>query len=134
MADQELQIVDYKTFASQLSEGEVSDVTIYHFASEIEVTYTHEGVEYGASGPMGLSKDDVLHQALESQGVDFKILTEDHPGESASHRDIGGAFMAYTLFSGVTSIILPLTLVLVILIQALTIRKLAVKKLPKFEG
>jgi hypothetical protein len=119
-----MDIVDYKTFTQHLTKGEISDVTFYYFTSEIEVVYTHEGIEYGAKGPYGPYNDDLLHTVLDEKNIDYTILESEYSdGAAFSSSSIG-------TIGGFAFMIVPLIMICVIFIQARTIRKLT-ERIPK---
>jgi hypothetical protein len=113
-----MEIVEYKTFTKHLREGELSDVTIYYFTGEVEVTYMREGIEYGAKGPYGPYNDDLLHSILNEKKIEYKILETDYSdGTALSSSNIG-------MISGFAFMAIPVIMIIVILIQARTIKKL----------
>ena len=113
-----MEIIDYKTFTQHLKKGEITDVTFYYFTSEIEVVYTHEGKEYGAKGPYGPYNDDLLHSILDEKKIEYKILESEYSdGTVLSSNNIG-------MISGFAFMAIPVIMIIVIFIQARTIRKL----------
>ncbi|MCH2189559.1 MAG: hypothetical protein MK188_01365 [Gammaproteobacteria bacterium] len=112
-----MKIVEYKTFIDHLKNKSISDVTIYKFTGEIEVTYKIDDQAYGAKGPFGLNRDPLLQQTLDSNNISYSILREEHPG-------FKGSFESIAEYSSLLFLMFPLLLVIAIIVQASTIKRL----------
>ena len=117
----ELKIVEYKTFVNHLQSGVITDAVVYDFMSEVEITYEHEGVQYGTKSPFGASQDNLLHLTFDNQGIKYTILSEKYGGEPS--------FMKSAEFGSLIFFAIPIILLIVVVVQATTIKKLA-SKLP----
>ncbi len=116
----EVEVVDYKTFANHLLNSEISNIKIYKFTGDIEVTYDHNGISYASSGPYGPSEDHLLHSILDTKNIEYTILENEYEGESSTMNYIGP-------YGGFLFMALPIILAIVILIQAKTIKNLSSK-------
>ena len=117
-----IEIVDYKTFSVDLFNANLKSVKIYNYSSSIDISYVKDGQLFGTEKPYGLDSDSVLHSALESKNIEYTILTRKYEGDIK--KDEGG----YMLYSGLLFMIIPFLLVLVIIIQAITIKRLVSKQ------
>jgi hypothetical protein len=80
MPDDSPDIVDYSTFVKDLTESKISDVDIYGYGTEIELTYKTEAGDLRATkGGFGLSKDSLLTKTLETHAVSFTVHAESYP-------------------------------------------------------
>ena len=121
--------VEYKTFSQHVLSGDVSDLTIYDFMSEIEVVYKHDGVVYGAGGPYGPIDDALLHSVLDEQGITYTILKEEYDGAGPME----GMETMMSVIMG-SFFIVPAVMLIIILIQAITIRRLSDKIPPPLKS
>ena len=117
----DLIIVEYKTFVQHLNEGNVEDVKIYNYSSEIEVTYDLAGQIYATRSPYSAAEDDLLHSVLDNKEITYILLNEEHVDSNTSFTESAetASFML---------MLIPLLLIGVIVIQSLTIKKLITQK------
>ncbi len=99
---------------------------IYNFTGDIEVTYKSDGVLYGADGPYGPSNDELLHKILESKQIEYTILEKEYEGDIPTT-------MKYAQYGSFVLMAVPLIMIMIIFIQAKTIKNLS-SKLPKAES
>ena len=115
----ELTLVKYQTFIDHLGSGEVSNVSIYNFAPNVEITYSLGDAGYATQAPFGANQDTLLHRTLESKSIVYSLLDSKYDGpEVSTDRN--------EYWSGVIFAV-PLVLVLVVLIQAVVIKRLSAK-------
>ncbi|MDA7519508.1 hypothetical protein N8522_05930 [Akkermansiaceae bacterium] len=117
MADETPEIVTCSTFVRDLTESEISEVNIFDYGREVDLTYkTAEGEMRATKGPIGLDDDTLLSFTLTSQEVPFVIHAEEYgSGESS--------FEWYHL-STLIFFLIPVLLLFVIVRQSKTIRSL----------
>lgn len=123
---QELTSVEYQSFIDHLETGLISDVSIYNFTSAVDITYKFNGVGYATQGPWGASRDTLLHRTLDTKSIKFTLLDQEYDGPGlSSHK--------FSEYSSLVFLVVPVLLIVVILVQAQTIRKLT-NKLPNIAG
>ncbi len=115
-----LKLVEYQTFIDHHETGLVSNVSIYNFSPEVELTYTFDEVAYGTSGSFGLVQDTLLHRALEEKSIEFTLLSTKYEGPEVSGDGLLG-------FSSALIFAVPLVLVAVVFVQAMIIKRLVNK-------
>jgi hypothetical protein len=123
----DLQLVKYQTFINHLETGLVSDVSIYDFSTDVEITYKFNNIAYGTQGSFGSHGDTLLHRTLESTSVEYTLVNEKYQGPEVS----SNKFPEYT---GAFLIAVPVLLVAVVLVQALVIKKLTTKSSNESSG
>jgi len=112
-----MKIVEYKTFVDHLENQSISDVSIYKFTGDIEVTYKLDQEIYGAKGPYGLDRDALLQQTLDSKSIQYTILSEEHPSLKSSFENIAA-------YSSILLFLFPILLIIAVITQATTIKRL----------
>ena len=116
----DLQLVKYQTFIDHLETGLVSDVLIYDFSTNIEITYKFNNIEYGTQGSFGSHGDILLHRTLESKSVEYTLINDKYQGPEVSANKISE-------YTGILIIGVPVLLTVVVFVQALVIKKLTAK-------
>lgn len=112
------EIVTYSTFVRDLSESKISDVSIYSYGGEVDLTYvTAEGVLRGAKGSIGLDDDDLLSSTLASKDVSFTIHSSEYSGSGWSW-DWAMNLWSFAFF------LIPILMLLIISRQSKTIKSL----------
>jgi len=118
MAVENLEIVTYLNFIRDLNETEISQVDIFEWGKDIELTYVGENGEVRATkGPYKLQDDDLLQQTLESKGIPY-----------TNHQlkyDEGYSGYEWHGFSFFLMLAVPILLCLIISKQASTIKTMA---------
>lgn len=122
-----LQLVKYQTFIDHLETGLVSDVVIYNFSTDVEITYKFNSTAYGTQGSFGSHQDTLLHRTLEQKSIQYTLLNEKYEGpEIASNK-----FSEYT---SVFIFAVPVVLAFVVFVQAIVIKRLTNKLIIKSNG
>ena len=116
----DLQLVKYQTFIDHLETGLVSDVLIYDFSTDIEITYKFNNIAYGTQGSFGSHGDTLLHRTLESKSVEYTLINDKYQGPEVSANKISE-------YTGILIIGVPVLLTVVVFVQALVIKKLTAK-------
>lgn len=112
-----MKIVEYKTFIEHLQNGSITDVSIYDFSGDIELTYNFENERYATKGPFGLNRDPLLQDVLDSKSIQYTLLSEEHPGSKNSIQKAAE-------YSSLLLFLIPVLLVVAVVIQATTIKRL----------
>jgi hypothetical protein len=112
------EIVTYSTFVRDLTESKVSDVSIYSYGGEVDLTYlTNDGVLRGAKGSIGLDEDALLSSTLASKDVPFTIHSAEYSGSGWSW-DWAMNIGSFAFF------LIPILMLIVISRQSQTIKSL----------
>ena len=120
MEAEEPEIVEYSTFVKDLTgEGAISEVEIYDFGREVELTYTTaEGELRATKSVYRLSDDELLAFTLDSRGVPFTVHAEEYPSKKSA-----GDWLIST--SSILFLLLPVVLVIAVAMQAKAIRRIS---------
>ena len=118
----DLTLVKYQQFIDHLDTGLVSDVSIYDFSTEVEITYKFNDTDYATRGSFGANEDTLLHRTLETKSIDYTLLSEKYEGPGSSKSNLS-EYTSLLIFT------VPVLLVIVILVQASAIKRLT-SKLP----
>ena len=116
----DLQLVKYQTFIDHLETGLVSDVLIYDFSTDIEITYKFNNIAYGTQSSFGSHGDILLHRTLESKSVEYTLINDKYQGPEVSANKISE-------YTGILIIGVPVLLTVVVFVQAVVIKKLTAK-------
>ncbi len=118
MAEENPEIVSYSTFVRDLTDAKISEVNIFDYGREVDLTYeTLEGATRATKGPIGLDDDDLLSFTLKSQEVPFTVHAEKY--------STGTSPFDWMNLSSFIFFLIPVLMLLVILRQSKTIRSLA---------
>lgn len=118
MADKPAEIVSYSTFVRDLTDSKVTEVDVYDYGREVDLTYeTLDGELRATKGPIGLDNDELLSFTLNSQEVPFTVHAQKYDGAGVSS-DWMMQIGSFAFF------LIPVLLILVILRQSKTIRTL----------
>ena len=122
-----LQLVKYQTFIDHLETGLVSDVVIYNFSTDVEITYKFNSTAYGTRGSFGSNQDTLLHRTLEQKRIEYTLLNEKYEGPEIT----SSKFSEYT---SVFIFAVPVVLAFVVFVQAIVIKRLTNKLVVKNDG
>ncbi len=117
MAEDELEIVTYSSFIRDLNESEISEVDIYSWGKDVDLTYVgKDGKLRATKGPFKIEEDELLLQTLESNEVAFTIHPESYGKES---------YFEIHHLSSILILGIPILLCVAVAKQASTIKSLA---------
>lgn len=129
----DLQLVKYQTFIDHLETGLISDVAIYDFSTDVEITYKFNNTAYGTQGSFGSHGDTLLHRTLEMKSIKYTLLNEKYEGpELRSNK--------FSEYAGVFIFAVPVLLVVLVQVQAqvqaqaLVIKRLSTKSPSESNG
>lgn len=118
MTKENPEIVAYSTFVRDLTESKISDVQIYDYGKEVDITYkTSDGALRAARSPTGSDSDELLSYTLKSKEVPFTIHAEEYSS--------GGSSFEWVNLISFSFFLVPLLMLIVILRQSKTIRDMA---------
>jgi ATP-dependent Zn protease len=118
MTEEIPEIVSYSTFVRDLTSSKISEVNIYDYGRNVDLTYeTLDGELRATKGPLGLDNDELLSFTLKSQEIPFTVHAEKYRGAGTT-----GDWMMH--FGSFAFLLIPVLLILVILRQSKTISTL----------
>lgn len=127
MTEENPEIVSYSTFVRDLTGSNISEVNIYDYGRNVDLTYeTLDGELRATKGPLGLDNDELLSFTLKSQEIPFTVHAEKFEGARTPEDWM-------IQLGSFAFLLIPVLLILVILRQSKTISILgeALARYPK---